>query len=174
MSHPFIAAMQAAIFEVEERFMALQGLPSSKLVRQIRETLQALAPSMREALASEPAVLPKHKRRGIWTLENGEILEFPDAHTVRTTYLRSNYNANDVAFLRRIIEAPDPINALNAYRSSHGRVLRAKRAPVEAEPDVIDSTWRERPERQMTEEDLIRAQFSGRALARELKRLERR
>jgi hypothetical protein len=51
-------------------------------------------------------------------------------------------------------------------------VLKAKSSPVEADPDVIDSTWRTRPERILTAEQLIRQQFANnpKQLAKELAR----
>jgi hypothetical protein len=178
MSHPFIAAMQAAILEVEERFMAQRGLPSPKLVRQIKET-QAPA-SMREALASEPAVLPKHKRRGIWILENGEILEFPDAHTmreVRTQFLRPNYTQADVAYLEHVVASSYPITAERAdiiMRQQKPNTAHSKRRPIEAELDVPSLEWQSRPERHnVTPEQLAREQFTGRALQRKLARIGR-
>jgi hypothetical protein len=100
MSHPFIKLMEAAILQVEARFMAQRGLPSPVLVQEIKERLH----TMRVALASEPEVLPRHKRRGTWQLDNGEIIDFPKDKQGRTRFLRSNYNANDVALLQQIWE----------------------------------------------------------------------
>jgi len=51
MSHPFIRRMEAAILQVEARFMAQRGLLSPMLVQEVKERLH----TMREALASEPA-----------------------------------------------------------------------------------------------------------------------
>ena len=99
MSHPFIRRMEAAILQVEARFMAQRGLPSPVLVQEIKERLH----TMREALASEPEVLPRHKRRGTWQLDNGEIIEFPKDKQGRTRFLRRDYNANDVAVLQQIV-----------------------------------------------------------------------
>jgi hypothetical protein len=101
MSHPFIRRMEAAILQVEARFMAQRGLPSPMLVQEVKERLH----SMREALASEPQVLPRHKRRGTWQLDNGEIIDFPKDQQGRTRFLRRDYNANDVAMLEKIVEA---------------------------------------------------------------------
>lgn len=96
--------MQAAILQVEERFMARQGLPSPALVNQVKEHLRVH--TVREALASEPAVLPPHKRRGIWALENGEIIQYQrKTRTERTKFMRCDYNAHDVDLLQRIVEA---------------------------------------------------------------------
>ena len=100
MSHPFIKAMEAAILHVEARFMAQRGLPSPALVQQVKDGLH----SMREALASEPEVLPRHKRRGTWHLENGEIIDFPRDKRGRTRFLRRDYNVADVALLKQIVE----------------------------------------------------------------------
>jgi hypothetical protein len=99
MSHPFIKLMEAAILQVEARFMAQRGLPSPVLVQEIKERLH----TMRAALASEPEVLPRHKRRGTWRLDNGEIIEFPKDKQGRTRFLRRDYNANDVALLQQIV-----------------------------------------------------------------------
>jgi hypothetical protein len=100
MSHPFIKLMEAAILELERRFMEQRGLPSPVLVQEVKERLH----TMREALASEPEVLPRHKRRGTWRLDNGEIIEFPKDKQGRTRFLRRDYNANDVALLQRIVQ----------------------------------------------------------------------
>ena len=102
MSHPFIKLMEAAILQVEARFMAQRGLPSPVLVQEVKERLATHA--MREALASEPEVLPRHKRRGTWQLANGEIIDFPKDKQGRTRFLRRDYNANDVALLQQIVE----------------------------------------------------------------------
>ena len=102
MSHPFIKAMEAAILQLEARFMAQRGLPSPLLVQQVKERLTVH--TMREALASEPEVLPQHKRRGTWQLANGEIVDFPKDRHGRTRFLRRDYNAADVALLQRIVE----------------------------------------------------------------------
>jgi len=99
MSHPFIRRMEAAILQVEARFMAQRGLPSPMLVQEVKERLH----TMREALASEPEVLPRHKRRGTWQLDNGEIIDFPKDKQGRTRFLRRDYNANDVALLQQIV-----------------------------------------------------------------------
>jgi hypothetical protein len=101
MSHPFIKAMEMAIQQVEANFMARRGLPSPALVQEIKTTLTH---SMRTALASEPEVLPRHKRRGTWHLENGAIVDFPKDRQGRTRFLRSNYNAGDVALLRQVVD----------------------------------------------------------------------
>ena len=100
MSHPFIKLMEAAILQVEARFMAQRGLPSPTLVQEVKERLH----TMREALASEPEVLPRHKRRGTWQLDNGEIIDFPKDKQGRTRFLRRDYNANDVALLQQIVQ----------------------------------------------------------------------
>ncbi len=39
MSHPFIRRMEAAILQVEARFMAQRGLPSPMLVQEVKERL---------------------------------------------------------------------------------------------------------------------------------------
>ena len=81
--------------------MAQRGLPSPVLVQGIKE--RPATHTMREAWASEPEVLPRHKRRGTWRLDNGEIIEFPKDKQGRTRFLRRDYNANDVALLQQIV-----------------------------------------------------------------------
>ena len=103
MSHPFIKLMEVAILQVEAQFMARRGLPSPMLVQQVKDTL-ANTHTMREALASEPALLPRHKRRGTWQLNNGEIIDFSKDKHGRTRFLRRDYNAADVALLQQIVE----------------------------------------------------------------------
>jgi hypothetical protein len=120
-------------------------------------TAAKLQPSMREGMDAEPNLLePWPKRR---------------TTCARTTYLRRNYDASDVAYLRLLAVAPDPMSALAEYRSTHTRALVGKRRPIEADPDPVCHAWRDRPERKLSAEDLIRSQFSGRALRRELRRL---
>jgi hypothetical protein len=102
MSHPFIRRMEAAILEVEARFMAQRGLPSPLPVQEVKERLATH--TMREALASEPEVLPRHKPRGTWQLRNGEIIDVPKDKHCRTRFLRRQYNAADVALLQQIVE----------------------------------------------------------------------
>jgi hypothetical protein len=118
-------------------------------------------------LRSEASMLPQWRRKPR-SLHN--------AHSMRTTYLRTQFNARDVAFLRHVVAAPDPITALNDYRARHERTLRAKRSPVEADPDVMDATWRTRPERVLTAEEIIREQLghNPRLMAKELARMRRR
>ena len=84
--------------------MASRGLPSPKLVQEIKERLHAVR-NIRTALASEPELLPRHKRRGTWHLSNGEIVDFPKDRQGRTRFLRSQYTKGDVAMLRQIVEA---------------------------------------------------------------------
>jgi hypothetical protein len=67
MSYPFIRRMEAAILQVEARFMAQRGLPSPVLVQEIKE--RPATHTMREAWASEPEVLPRQKRRGTWQVD---------------------------------------------------------------------------------------------------------
>ena len=74
----------------------------------IRQRLDALFPvaSMRAAMASEPDVLPKwpQRTRKRIVLPTGEIAEPAQGRTLCTTYLRSAYNAGDVALLQKIVE----------------------------------------------------------------------
>jgi hypothetical protein len=102
MSHPFIRRMEAAILQVEARFMAQRGVPSPMLIQEIKERLATH--TMRVAMASEPEVLPPHKRRGTWQLANGEIVDFTRDKHGKTRFLRRDYNAADVALLRQIVE----------------------------------------------------------------------
>src|SRR4029077_13720846 len=103
MSHPFIRRMEAAILQVEARFMAQRGLPSPVLEEEVKERLATH--TMREALASEPEVLPRHKRRGTWELANGEIIDFPKDKLGRTRFLRRDYTEGDLAILRQCAAA---------------------------------------------------------------------
>jgi hypothetical protein len=134
MSHPFIKLMEAAIIEVERRFMAQRGLPSPLLVQQIKERLATH--TMREALASEPEVLPRHKRRGTWQLLNGEIVDFPRDKQGRTRFLRRNYNANDVALLQQIVEMQprtftfEQIMAARKYKASANQIERIRKGKL--------------------------------------------
>lgn len=177
MAHPFIAAMERAISLIEENFARKHGLPSPALANEIKKTLAAPVLSMRDALASEPAVLPAHKRRGTWRLESsGEIVEFPKDKYGKTRFLRSNYTARDAAYLEAAREATakrftaeDAIATLRKLRPDIGR---AKRKPIEADPDPCCPGWRDRPERHLTPEQMIREQFTGRALERELRRVK--
>jgi hypothetical protein len=133
MSHPFIRRMEAAILQVEARFMAQLGLPSPVLVQEVKERATH---TMREALASEPEVLPRHKRRGTWQLHNGEIIDFPKDKKGRTRFLRSNYNANDVALLRQIVEMQprtftfEQITSGRRYKASADQIARIRKGQL--------------------------------------------
>ena len=132
MSHPFIKLMEAAIIEVERRFMARLGLPSPVLVQEIKERLH----TMREALASEPEVLPRHKRRGTWQLDNGEIIDFPKDKQGRTRFLRRDYNANDVALLQQIVEMQprtftfEQITAARKFKADADQIKRIRKGQL--------------------------------------------
>jgi hypothetical protein len=113
--------------------------------------------NMRTAMASEPLTVPRWRVR---------------AHTVqKTTFMRRQMGEPEVRYLRTLLAAPDAVSALKAYQSTHGRVLRPKRASIEAKPDVIDTSWRQRTPRYLSAEDLMRSQLQGRALTKELRRL---
>jgi hypothetical protein len=132
MSHPFIRRMEAAILQVEARFMAQRGLPSPMLVQEVKERLH----TMREALASEPEVLPRHKRRGTWQLDNGEIIEFPKDKQGRTRFLRRDYNANDVALLQQIVEMQphtftfEQITSGRKYKADADQIKRIRKGQL--------------------------------------------
>ena len=132
MSHPFIRRMGAAILQVEARFMAQRGLPSPALVQEIKERLH----TMREALASEPEVLPRHKRRGTWQLDNGEIIDFPKDKQGRTRFLRRDYNANDVALLQQIVEMQprtftfEQITAERKFKTDADQIKRIRKGQL--------------------------------------------
>lgn len=134
MSHPFIKLMEAAILQVEARFMAQRGLPSPVLVQEIKERLATH--TMREALASEPEVLPRYKRRGTWHLDNGEIIDFPKDKQGRTRFLRRNYNANDVALLQQIVEMQprtftfEQITAAHKFKASADQIKRIRKGQL--------------------------------------------
>ena len=132
MSHPFIKLMEAAILQVEARFMAQRGLPSPVLVQEVKERLH----TMREALASEPEVLPRHKRRGTWQLANGEIIDFPKDKHGRTRFLRRDYNANDVALLQQIVQMQlrtftfEQITAERKFKASANQIERIRKGQL--------------------------------------------
>ena len=134
MSHPFIKLMEAAILQVEARFMAQRGLPSPMLVQEVKERLATH--TMREALASEPEVLPRHKRRGTWRLDNGEIIDFPKDKQGRTRFLRRDYNANDVALLQQIVEMQprtftfEQITAERKFKASADQIERIRKGQL--------------------------------------------
>ena len=134
MSHPFIRRMEAAILQVEARFMAQRSLPSPMLVQEVKERLAAH--TMREALASEPEVLPRHKRRGTWRLDNGEIIEFPKDKQGRTRFLRRDYNANDVALLQQIVAMQprtftfEQITAERKFKANADQIERVRKGQL--------------------------------------------
>jgi len=97
------------------------------LVQEVKERLATH--TMREALASEPKVLPRHKRRGTWRLDNGEIFEFPKDKQGRTRFLRREYNANDVAMLEKIVEAQPRTFTFEQIMA--GRKLKARANQIE-------------------------------------------
>jgi hypothetical protein len=116
-----------------------------------------LQPTMREAMASEPGLLPP------WRAKR--------THVVRTVYMRRQMGKSEVDFLQHLMRLPDPLTALATYRAGHHRVLTGKRKPVEAAPDVSCSEWRQRPERHLTARQMAEAQFTGKSLERELRRI---
>ncbi len=134
MSHPFIRRMEAAILQVEARYMAQRGLPSPMLVQEVKDRLATH--TMREALASEPEVLPRHKRRGTWQLASGEIIEFPKDKQGRTRFLRRDYNANDVALLQQIVEMQprtftfEQITAERKFKASADQIERIRKGQL--------------------------------------------
>jgi hypothetical protein len=126
MSHPFIKLMEAAMLQVEARFMARRGLPSPVLVREVKERLH----TMREALASEPEVLPRHKRRGTWQLDNGEIIDFPKDKQGRTRFLRRD------ALLQQIVEMQprtftfEQITAERKFKADADQIKRIRKGQL--------------------------------------------
>jgi len=134
MSHPFIRRMEAAILQVEARFMAQRGLSFPLLVQQIKDGLNTHV--MRTALASEPEVLPRHKRRGTWQLANGEIIDFPKDKQGRTRFLRRDWNENDVALLQQIVEMQprtftfEQITAGRKYKASANQIERIRKGQL--------------------------------------------
>jgi hypothetical protein len=148
----------------------------------LRATVERWQPSwenpMRAGLGSEHYILKKWKRRprSFHTLPDGEVQYGPGrTHTVRTQYLRRDYNSHDVAYLESCASAQRSITADEAnriLRTMKPDTSRSKRPPAEADPDPdIRAEYRARPERHLTAEDLARAQFTGRALERELRRM---
>jgi hypothetical protein len=137
---------------------------------------------MRYGLAMEPVLLPKHKRRGQWYLENGEIIDYgKTAHTVRaqepkTSYFRRSYTLADVSYLERCVTAQRSITADEA-----DRILRTmkpdrsygKRRPASAGADPYLPQWRERPEQHLSPREMVmQSGLKGRSLARELARIK--
>ena len=132
MSHPFIHAMERAILQLEERFARQHSLPSPVLVDQVKQRLH----NVRQAMASEPEVLPRHKRRGTWHLSNGEIVDFPKDKQGRTRFLRRDYNANDVALLQQIVEMQprtftfEQITAERKFKADADQIKRIRKGQL--------------------------------------------
>jgi hypothetical protein len=171
-----LRAQSASLIATIERW---EYAITAKLERRPLDTL-----AMRFALASE-TILPRWKRQphSFHTLASGEVVQFGgkaehDVHTVRTVrtlYMRPNYNQADVAYLEHVVASSYVITAEHAdviLRQRKPNTSRSKRRPIEAEPDVPSLEWKSRPERYMSAEDLAREQFTGRALERELRRIK--
>jgi hypothetical protein len=169
-----LQAQSASLIATIERW---EFVMTAKLERRPLDTL-----AMRFALASE-SILPRWKRKphSFHQLASGEVVQFGgeaehDAHTVRTLYLRPNYNADDIAYLEQVVASSYPITAEHAdiiLRQQKPNTSHSKRRPAEADPDPdMRMDYRSRPERCMTAEDLAREQFTGRALERELRRIK--
>ena len=114
--------------------MAQRGLPSPVLVQEVKERLATH--TMRAALASEPEVLPRHKRRGTWQLDNGEIIDFPKDKQGRTKFLRRDYNANDVALLQQIVKMQprsftfEQITAERKFKADADQIKRIRKGQL--------------------------------------------
>jgi hypothetical protein len=140
--------------------------------------------SMRFALASE-TILPRWKRQphSFHALASGEVVQFGgktehDAHSMRTLYMRPNYTLADISYLEQCVSASYVITAEHAdviLRQQKPNTSHSKRRPAEADRDPdMRAEYRARPLRRMTAEDLARAQFTGKALERELRRIGRK
>ncbi len=117
--------------------------------------------TMHSMLGVEPAIFPKRRAKRPVKPSAPE-----------TERMRRYFNEADVAFLERIVAAPSPSTALNAYKTYHqGRVLQPKRTACAS--DALCPEWRNRPERQLTARQLIEEQLSGnpKLLVKELARL---
>jgi hypothetical protein len=72
---------------------------------------------MHSMLGLEPAILPKRRAK-----------KPVKPSAPKTQRMRRDFNEADLAFLERIVAAPSPSTALNAYKTYHqGRVLQPKR-----------------------------------------------
>jgi len=58
-------------------------------------------------LRAEPSLLPRWKRmpRSFTTLPDGQVVVNGQTHSMRTRYLRRDWNENDVALLRQVVDA---------------------------------------------------------------------
>jgi hypothetical protein len=129
-------------------------------------------PSMRDAMAVEAEQLPKWRRkRKRVTLADGSVADFTQLYSHTHSVQTYGYGRAEVDLLRWLVTRPDAMTALRRYEQTHQRALQGKRKALEADPDVVDTSWRQRTPRYLSAEDLIRSQFSGRALARELRRI---
>ena len=75
-------------------------------IRSIAEaTARLQAFRVRSCLRAESSIVPRWKRRpkSFETLPDGQVIVH-GTHTVRTTYLRRDYDANDIALLQQIVE----------------------------------------------------------------------
>jgi hypothetical protein len=98
--------------------------------------------SMRFALESE-SILPRWKRQphSFHQLASGEVVQFggkpeDDAHSMRTTFLRRDFNAHDVAYLERVVASSYVITAESAHtilRQQKPNTSHSKRRACEAD-----------------------------------------
>jgi hypothetical protein len=171
------ARLQAASASLAATLERWEYAITAKLERRPLDTL-----AMRFALGSE-TILPRWKRQpnSFHTLSSGEVVVFggkSDTHTVRTLYMRPNYTLADISYLEQCVSASYVITAEHAdviLRQRKPNTSHSKRRPSEADADPdMRAEYRARPLRRMTAEDLARAQFTGKALERELHRIGRK
>jgi hypothetical protein len=104
-------------------------------IEQATARLQAFR--LRSCLRAESAILPRWKRRpkSFETLTDGQPI-VNGTHTLRTTYLRSNYNGNDVALLQQIVEMQpctftfEQITAGRKYKASANQIERIRKGQL--------------------------------------------
>jgi hypothetical protein len=114
--------------------------------------------NFRSMMQFESALMPKWSQKPART------------QAKRTLRMRRNHGEPEVRFLLRILDSPDPLTAVTTYRAAHQRVLKPKKA-LQADSDIPSIDYQSRPLRYLTAEDLVRQQFSGKALVKELRRL---
>lgn len=129
---------------------------ATESIRRAAERLQER--NFRSMMQFESALLPKWRQKPTRT------------QAKQTLRMRPNFGEPEVRLLLQILDAPSPLTAVTTYRDAHQRVLKPKEA-IQVDPDIPSTEYQSRPERHLTAEDLIRAQFSGKALFKELRRL---
>src|SRR5438477_2177186 len=103
-------------------------------IRSIEEaTARLQAFRLRSCLRAESSILPRWKRRpkSFETLPDGQVI-VNGPHTLRTTYLRRDYNANDVALLQQIVQMQphtftfEQITAGRKFKANEDQIKRIR------------------------------------------------